>query len=208
MTVRHYREASYGETVRAQTWISQFQRGVVSVRQVRLGTDQGPLASASQKWVHVDANTLKPARAPAALVQAFAVRETDDQVVAPDGGSAPIGPEHTLSFSPWFTSMDPLDHTNHPVYVDWCDETLARALNEGGVWPGELVPVAERVHFKAAASAHDRVRVLTRPTGFEGGHMTFGHEIRGEDDRLFAKAVTVRTLATHPERLATVFGLR
>jgi acyl-CoA thioesterase FadM len=55
--------------------------------------------------------------------------------------------------------MDPLGHTNHPRYVDWADEALSRSLFAAGIDPTGLVPIAERVRFRAGARAIDTITV-------------------------------------------------
>ena len=203
MTVRHYDEARYGEPVHAKTWISRFQRGTIAVREVRLFEGGSSIASASQKWVHVGSD-MRPRRAPADLIEAFAEYHDTSTVELPS--FTPFeseGSPFSFSFRPWHTAMDPLDHVNHPAYVDWCDEVVCRFLHSHRVWPAELVPVAERIAFKAAAAADVEVTVETRPAGLTNDRaVVFRNRIVDSEGQLLARGTTVRRLASRPEQLA------
>jgi len=63
------------------------------------------------------------------------------------------GSRTVFHFEPWFTWMDPLDHANHPAYLDWCDEAISRVMAESGLSPVALRPVAEKLTFRAGATA-------------------------------------------------------
>jgi len=195
MTVLHHREVTYGERPTARTWVSRFRRGVLSTRQVRIFADDGPIASANQEWVHVDAQ-IRPTRAGEALLAAFPVHDEGQAVGLPPVESDE-GPVRTFSFECWYTSMDPLDHANHPAYVDWCDESTARIMVAGGLVPVSLVPVAEEVKFRAAVSAGERVTVETRRLGRTNeGTVVLGHRILKQGGILCAEATTIRALVS------------
>lgn len=194
MTVVHHREALYGEPLLARTWVRRFRREMLSTREVRLDSDRGEIASGTQEWVHVN-DSLKPVRAAESLTQAFPVHEVEGDVPATLPPFEPLeGGDHDFEFEAWWTWMDPLDHVNHPAYVDWCDEATSRIMAAEGLAPVQLRPVAERVTYSRGVVAGQRVRVSTRRIGRIGEAVVLSHEVRA-DDHLCAKITTIRDLA-------------
>lgn len=198
MTVVHERETSYGDELKARTWVSRMRREMFSTREVRISGPDGLIASATQEWVHVAAD-LSPTRAGAALIAAFPVVEV------PDAKSPALseivekieGRVHQLRFRCWHTWMDPLAHINHPVYVDWCDESVSCAMKAAGLPPVELVPVAESAVFKSGVVADQEVTVNSALVGATAeGHAVFAHRIVDDVGTLCAQVTTVRRLAT------------
>ena len=197
MTAVHHRETSYGEPLRARTWVSRVRREMFSTREVRIDAAGERVCSATQEWVHVAAD-LSPSRAPLTLSEAF-------PVVA--GGDGPVTlPEiaekiadarvHVLRFRCWHLWMDPLAHVNHPLYVDFADESLSCAMARAGLSPAALVPIAETATFRAGVLADVEVRVETRLTGTTAaGELVLAHRIHGPDEQLCATATTVRRVA-------------
>jgi len=204
MTVCHHREAEYGERTRARTWVSRFRREMFSTRQLRLLGESGLVAAATQEWVFVSAE-LAPMRAGRGLLDAFPVHVEDPSVEMP-GFEAIDGPTRRFSFDVWFTGMDPLDHVNHPAYLDFCDEAISRHMATAGLSPVALRPVAETLTFRAGAVALDQVTVETTPIGHTAeGFLVCKHRVmRGET--VCADGRTVRTLAgADPRALVDAF---
>lgn len=200
MTVVHAREALYGERLAGRTWVSRMRRDMFSTREVRISGERGPLAAARQEWVHVAAanNALEPARGSQALLDAFRPEP------GPAGDLVPALPAiadklaehapHVFELEAFHTWMDPLDHANHPAYVDWVDEALSRALARIGVPPIGLVPVAEEATFRSGVVAAERVRVETRALGTTGeGHLVCDHRVLASG-RLCANVTSVRRM--------------
>jgi acyl-CoA thioesterase FadM len=189
MTVRHALEPYYGEALRGRSWISRM-----------VSEERGPVASARQEWVHVSAS-LEPTRGSASLLAAFPIEADLEEI---DDPLAPVLPEiaervenaptHTFELEAWWTWMDPLDHANHPAYLDWCDEALCRLLHARGIAPVRLAPVAEEITYRAGAEGGQRVRVESRLVGRTLArdaviaHKIFAGEV------LSATATTVRRL--------------
>jgi acyl-CoA thioesterase FadM len=208
MTARHHRATAYGERLVARTWVPRVRRDMFWTRHVRIDSEEGVVLDATQEWVHVDAK-LSPSRAPAALMRAFAV--------VPDLGAAveipeivervEDAPEHTLTFRCWHVWMDPLDHVNHPAYVDFVDELSSSVLARAGVAPASLVPVAETATYRAGVTADSTVRVTARLLGLTAvGEPVVAHEVRarprdGAAETLCARLTAVRTTAMGPEPL-------
>lgn len=216
MTVTHAREAHYGERLMGRTWVSRMRRDMFSTREVRITGEKGPLAAARQEWVHVGATPgggLEPMRGSASLLEAF------PPVAGPDGDRIPelpalshamdAAPPHVFELEAFYTWMDPLDHANHPAYVDWCDEAISRALAAAGIAPIELVPVAEEATFRSGVTAAERVRVETTVSGATSlGDIVLSHRVLA-GDRMCATVTTVRRLLDAPTaRLARAIQSR
>ena len=198
MTTQHHREAVYGERLQARTWVSRFRRGTLSTREVRLVGQQGMVTTATQEWVHVSAG-LQPTRASEALAICFPPHDPADgrdrsaelPAFEPRKGSI-----RRFTFRPWFTWMDPLNHVNHPAYIDFCDEGLSRTMADKGMDPLGLEPVAESATFFAGVDASDDVTVETEPIGVtREQHLVCEHRVFNRGGKLCTKATTVRTNA-------------
>jgi len=193
MTVCHAREAYYGEEVEGETWVRRLRRGMLTTREIRLRGEGGSLASVTQEWVHVDA-MMKPSRASGALIDAFVVDASGEAIVVPEFEDR----HHRLpsfEFSPWHTWMDPLAHVNHPMYVDFCDEAIARWVAERGLAPDLVVPVAESLTFRHGVKAGDKVRVESEVAGVTScGAMVFRQTVTLDGGERCVDALLVRRL--------------
>lgn len=196
MAVVHRREAVYGEALRARTWIAETRRDMLMRRETEL---EGVLR-ASAEWVHIGPEG-GPARAPRTLVEAFGI--------VPDGGPGAVLPEFDeeardalppFAIVPWWTEMDPLAHVNHPRYLDWAEEALAVWLAGRGVDPIRVVPVAERIRFRAAAVAGDRVELTGERVGRVGDAAVFRLRAR-RGEGVLCEATLVRAHLDGPGAL-------
>lgn len=187
MTARHHREVTYGEELVARTWMRDFRRGILSKRQVELWAGDELVAECTQQWAHVGPD-LRPTRADPSLAEVFPRDDTRAPVVSLDAVSESFeGGSRSFTFTAWQTAMDPLGHANHPDYLAWCDEGVARAA-VGHMDPQDLAPVGERVAWKGAVLAGDEVTVETWMAGLtEQGDSVLRHRIGR-----YAKATTVR----------------
>ncbi len=157
----HHREAGFGEDLDVRTQIADARREIL----VRRETQIIGVMDATAEWVHIGP-TGGPQRASAALVAAFpADRSAPASPALVEVEEVTARPLPDFTFSPWWTEMDPLAHTNHPRYIDWADETLARALHQRGIDPLGVVPLADRVRFRLGARATDVVTVSGRVLG-------------------------------------------
>lgn len=206
-TVVHHREVRFGEDVRGTTWVERFRRGMFSTRQVRLEVDGAPLTSATQEWVHVStADGMRVARASDDLIAAFAERPAEPLVELPAWELVAEGPEHGFGFTAWFTWMDPLNHANHPAYVDWCDEALSRVLHRAGLDPLDLVPVAEELTFRAGVVAPDEVSVALRLVGQTAAGDAVVRAVISRASGICAEATLVRRLVDGPGALVAALA--
>lgn len=177
MTGIHLREAVYGEDLVGYSRVVETRRDILMRRDAGI---RGVL-HASVEWVHIGADS-GPSRAPRALVEAFPVTPGDPPVTLPTWEErAPVAlPD--LVVRPWWTEMDPMGHVNHPRYVDWAEEALSVALAAAGRDPLGMVPVADRVRFRAAAKAGDDVVVRAHLVGSVDGAGVFHVRMRrGEE---------------------------
>lgn len=206
MTVVHHRETCFGEAVAGSTWVERFRRGIFSTRQIRLEVEGRPLASATQEWVHVVTDgEMQVARASESLLSSFEEHAAEPLVTLPEFDPCE-GREHQFEFTVWFTSMDPLNHANHPAYVDWSDEALCQIMHRAGLDPTELVPVAEDVRFKNGVVAPERVRVTLRMVGrTEDGAVVVKTRVHRPSGTA-AEATLVRSMVGGPEPLALALG--
>jgi acyl-CoA thioesterase FadM len=223
MTVFHHRETLYGEALTGRTWPSRFRRGLFFRRECRVHSDGGvsaggaalgapevaggAVASATQEWVHVSAG-LELVRASEALVASFPVEDHEPPVELPTYAPIEAARTHLFEFDCWHTWMDPLDHVNHPAYVDFCDEATSRVMVSAGLDPVRLAPVAEEATFRSGVRAAEGVVVSTRLAGrtLEGAAV-LEHEV-SVGERLCARLVSVRRLAGEVGPSALLDALR
>jgi acyl-CoA thioesterase FadM len=198
MTTRHRREVRQAEALRGVTWVSRARRDMLFTREVRLFTssDDEPVATATQEWALLT-RALAPTRASQAMYDAFAISEgfpaTELPAVEPR-----TSPWHfTHAFTTWHLWMDPHGHVNHPAYVDYCDESVSRAVAKAGLDAQSLTPLAETVHFKAAIGAEAQVQVETSLVGTMELAGVFAHRLIVEG-KLCATATTIRLLVGGP----------
>lgn len=199
--VVHHRPLIRGEPVRARTWVSTFRRGTFTDRQVQL-YGETPIASATQAWVHVRTRPdVRVVRAPECLEASFPIEDLAPDVVLPEWQPSE-GTSWEMALQTWFSWMDPMGHVNHPTYLDWCDEALARAVAERGGDPHALQPLAEELQFRSAVVAPERVLVRGRLVGGTADKAAVCYvEVLGADERVCATATLVRDLAHAPGSL-------
>jgi len=201
-TVVHHRETRFGVRLRGQSWVTRFRRDTLCSREVRLFGEDGPVADGVQEWVHVGEDG-RACRAHPQVVADLRIHEGGPpSPVMPAFEPIEGGVTFRHEFPIPFVIMDPLDHVNHPAYVDFVDESVSHLLYANQIRPLELVPVAETVTYYAPVVAPGPAFVETQLVGFtSGGAAVFDHVVGTESTPRSATARTVRTLATEPERL-------
>jgi acyl-CoA thioesterase FadM len=142
-----------GHTLRVST-------AVVGHRRIwarRLGAcrlaDGRPAASVTTDWVLLDARN-RIVRIPEDFGLAFSNPEVRSEILrveAPDG--APVSATE-LRVRP--SDLDPLDHVNNAVYVDWLEEALEAA---GWRDATEALPRSYRLEYLSSAARDDLVEV-------------------------------------------------
>jgi acyl-CoA thioesterase FadM len=140
-----------GHTLRVST-------AVVGHRRIwarRLGecrlADGRPAATVTTDWVLLDARN-RVVRIPGDFGVAFTNPEVQAEIlrVAPPPG----GPVSEVQVSVRPSDLDPLDHVNNAVYVDWLEEALEAA---GWVEAIEALPRTWRLEYLASAARRDSV---------------------------------------------------
>jgi acyl-CoA thioesterase FadM len=194
MTLLHDAESAYGEVLDAQTWVSRLRRRTLCTREVRVRSGGRRIAAATQEWVHVDFETLKPRQGSPEAASAFAEIEVEPSIAMPSFDALP-GAKDDFQFDMWQTWSDPLAHANHPAYIDWCDEATSRRMLAAGLDPLLLRPIAEQVTFRSAVLPGERVIVRSKRVGRIGTDaVVLKHHL--ETDRgPAADATSVRGLA-------------
>jgi len=148
-----------GHTLRVST-------AVVGHRRIwarRLGecrlADGRPAASVTTDWVLLDARN-RVVRIPADFGVAFTNPEVRSEILRIEApAEAPVA---TLELRVRPSDLDPLDHVNNAVYLDWLEEALDAA---GWSAATEAVPRTYRLEYLASAARGDRVEVALHGTG-------------------------------------------
>jgi len=194
MTLLHEAETPFGAVLDTQTWVSSFRRRTLSTREVRVRSAGRLVAAATQEWVHVDGETLKPKQGSLEAAAAFPEIDVEPSVKMPSFDPRP-GTESELAFDMWQTWADPLAHANHPAYIDWCDEATSRRMVDANLDPVLLRPVAEQVYFRSSVTPGERVTVRTKRVGAIGDDaVVLAHHLETERGSA-AEAISVRALA-------------
>ena len=201
MVTHHRREVAFGEPLQVRTWVSSFRGGRFSNRQLRVRVKDDTVCEATQEWIHVSTPAMRISRASPELLSSFQIHDLEPDVTLPEVTAPSEGAPHRFSFEVWHGWMDPLSHANHPLYLDWCDEALARILAAAGADPQSLVPIAESVSWKVGITATQRVTVQTRYLGRTDAEcVVCEHQILVAET-VCATATTVRTTSTGSEVL-------
>ena len=194
MTMVHEAATPYGAPILAKTWVSRLRRRTLCTREVLLSSAGAPVAAATQEWVHVDFDTLRPKQGTPETAAAFPEVDAGRSVTMPDYEPAP-GTESEFRFEMWQTWADPLSHANHPAYVDWCDEATSRCMADAGFDPALLRPLAETVSYRSAVLPGEEVLVRTKRVGTVGSRaVVLRHQMTTERGPT-ADAHSVRALA-------------
>lgn len=193
MTMVHDAPTPYGALLDTKTWVSRLRRRTLCTREVRVRIGGQRVAAATQEWVHVDFDTLKPKQGSHEAAAAFRQTDVEPSIDLPEFEAAP-GASDEFRFEMWHTWSDPLAHANHPAYVDWCDEATSRHMHAAGIDPLLLRPIAERVAFKSAVLPGEEVVVRTKRIGIIGTEAVVLHHHLETERGTAAEATTVRGL--------------
>lgn len=142
-----------GHTLRVST-------AVVGHRRIwarRLGAcalaDGRPAATITTDWVLLDARN-RIVRIPPDFGLAFTNPEVESEILRVPAIESSPAIETTIDVRP--SDLDPLDHVNNAVYVDWLEEALD-AAGSGAAADG--LPRTYRLEYLASAERADRVTV-------------------------------------------------
>jgi len=142
-----------GHTLRVST-------AVVGHRRIwarRLGecrlADGRPAATVTTDWVLLDARN-RVVRIPADFGVAFTNPEVRSEILRVEAAAGPASAVIGLNVRP--SDLDPLDHVNNAVYVDWLEEALETA---GWTSAPDALPRSYRLEYLASAARADRVEI-------------------------------------------------
>ena len=159
-----------GHTLRVST-------AVVGHRRIwarRLGecrlADGRPAATVTTDWVLLDARN-RIVRIPADFGVAFTNPEVRSEILRVDPPEGAPVSETQLQVRP--SDLDPLDHVNNAVYVDWLEEALEATGWRAGT---ESLPRSYRLEYLVSAARGDRVVV-----GLHGSASAWSAAIRRTD---------------------------
>jgi acyl-CoA thioesterase FadM len=141
-----------GHTLRVSTAVVGHRRiWARRLGECRLADDR-LAAAVTTDWVLLDSRN-RVVRIPADFGVAFTNPEVRSEIIrvpAPAGAAT-----HASRFQVRVSELDPLDHVNNAVYVDWLEEAL-----EAAGWPGATaLPRIARVEYLASAERGDDVTV-------------------------------------------------
>jgi acyl-CoA thioester hydrolase len=171
LTVRYLAQATHSDTVAVETWVSQM-RGPTSVREYDLtrAGDGVRVARARAQWVYLDLLKGKPVRFPAECAAAFAPSgEVEDLGVRLPKAQPTEGAHRYRSRRRvHFHELDPAQHVNHAMYLQWTVQAYFDALRAAGYPPertrqqGWLVlQGGHEMEYFAPARDNDEVEVVS-----------------------------------------------
>jgi acyl-CoA thioesterase FadM len=134
-------------------------------------------ARVTTDWVLLDARN-RVVRIPVDFGVAFTNPEVESEILRVP---APTGPAvHTTELTVQRSDLDPLDHVNNAVYLDWLEEALDAA---GWLEDGDRVARSWRLEYLASAERRDVVTVELR-----GGPRDWTGRIRRADGAELVRA--------------------
>jgi len=138
--------------------------------------DGSLLAWVLTDWVLIDARG-RPTRVPEAIASNFPAPAPVEPLLRVDLPPAPDGAARR-AFQVRPQELDPMDHVNNAVYLDWLEESILAAAGDasGGI---DSVPRRYRLEYLAAAAPKASVQALTwrdqgwahRLTGADGAEL-------------------------------------
>ena len=166
-----------GATVHART-IVVAQRRVVARRRGEFRLADGtPAAWINTDWVMIDASG-RLTRIPAVVTDVFQIPESMDSLARVALPPTPAGAaERSFAVRP--QELDPMDHVNNAVYVDWLEAAIRGAVAADGAAVLEAVPRRYRLEYAAAADAG---AVLGEAVWRDGGRWSYRVTTAGGGD--------------------------
>lgn len=168
MTVEHRRPIRYPDELEVSSWLSD--AGKVRAQREYLARDattQEIVARGCGEWVHLNGETLLPARIPAeilARMQPTGIRAVPRR--APRAYPAPRAPiEYRTARRVQRYEADGMQHVNNAVYVDWLEEALADALAPLTASARRFRVYRHDIEYIRAALPHDAVEITARQIG-------------------------------------------
>jgi acyl-ACP thioesterase len=141
-------------------------------------------------WVLLDSRN-RVVRIPEDFGLAFTNPEVKSEILRVEPPSGEASSEIELGVRP--CDLDPLDHVNNAVYVDWLEEALEAA---GWREATEALPRTYRLEYLASAARGDRVKVV-----IEGAPSAWKASIRRADggELVRAQGIDARLSRVSPQ---------
>lgn len=186
MSLEYLRPAVAGDELNVLTWLSSSSK--VRARreyEIRRASDDALIARASASWVYFDLANGRPRAIPPEFAADFEVG--GGVALAPPG---PPGPGIESGAFRWrhrvaHYELDPNQHVNNAVYLNWVEEAKFRAAALVG-WPPErvrsenvvIVQVRHDTEYFLPARYGDEIEVVSRIHDLRRVRGTWVHEIR------------------------------
>ncbi len=118
-----------GDVVEVETWGSSL-RGLYAIREWRAKCRDAIVARATSRWVLLDVNKRRVVKLPQVVLEAYG--EHDERMIADSFERlVPITEgEIRREFHVRISDLDTNLHANSGRYIDWCVESVPRALSE------------------------------------------------------------------------------
>jgi acyl-ACP thioesterase len=142
-------------------------RKVWARRRAEFQVDGILAASVVTDWVLVDGRG-RLTRLPDVFAARFPGTALVDALLRVVLPAAPTGAAHR-SFAVRPHELDPMDHVNNAVYLDWLEESILSATPHGGA-PVEAMPRIYRLEYAASAEPGSTVEAVTWHDGTGWAH--------------------------------------
>jgi acyl-CoA thioester hydrolase len=171
LTVRYLTQATHGDTIQVETWVSQM-RGPISTREYALTrpSDGVRVARARAQWVYLDLQTGRPTRFPAECAAAFAPSGEVEELGVRLTRAQPTEGAHRYRGRRrvQFHELDPAQHVNHAVYLQWIGQAYFDAVRAAGYPPEraraqgwQVVQGGHEMDYFAPALDNDEIEIVS-----------------------------------------------
>jgi acyl-ACP thioesterase len=147
------------------------QRRVWARRRGEFRTEDGLAAWVHTDWVLIDARGALT-RIPDIFGEAFRIPEAQGQISrVPLPATPPKAATRTFAVRPH--ELDPMDHVNNAVYLDWLEEAVLAAAPDRAAAGLDVVPRRYRLEYAAAADGGMRVADAAWPDDGAAGAWSY-----------------------------------
>lgn len=187
LSVRYLNQLTYGDAVDAHTWVSDM-RGVRSTREYDLQRvrDGVRVARGRAEWIYIDATTGLPTRFPDGWADAFKKTGEAEDLGIRLSNAQPTENAHRYRHrrQVQFTDLDPAQHVNHAVYLDWINAAyfdivgsvglgLEQTRQEGWI----VFQAGHEIQYFAPARLHDPIEIVSWITEMGKVRGAWTHEV-------------------------------
>jgi acyl-CoA thioesterase FadM len=199
MTLEHLRPIHYPGELVVTTWLSDVQRVRTHREYLARNAATGEIVARGRAhWVHLNSDTLFPARIPTDITERLApngVRAVPR--VEPRAYPPPAAPcEFRAARHVQRYEADGLQHVNNAIYVDWLEEALADAAEHpkrGTAQSKDAARLCVRRHdieYTRSALPGDDIEIVVRLIGVGHCASAWSLEIKRGDELLVRDRIT------------------